>query len=117
LSQVPFFIVQVPPLAVEDRARLVDCAKNRQPFPRINAGLIKITEHGPVVWVGSDGLRHEDRFLLQEAGFSPQFSASLDKAHQQAQRFAYVLLDEYDSLEQALSGLSCFSASANRLPA
>jgi hypothetical protein len=117
VSQIPFFIVQVSPFATADRLRLVACAARRQAFPTVNAGLIRITEHGPVVWVGTTALREEDRFLLQEAGFSAAFTACLDKAQAQARRFAYVLLDEYDSLEQALSGLSCLSASANRLPA
>jgi len=117
VSQIPFFIVQVSPFANADRIRLVACAARRQTFPTVNAGLIKITEHGPVVWVGAVGLRQEDRFLLQEAGFSADFTACLDKAQAQARRFAYVLLDEYDSLDQALTGLSCLSASANRLPA
>jgi hypothetical protein len=116
VSQIPFFVVQVPPIGASDRARLQECAQSRR-FPLVNAGLIRITEHGPVVWVSPKGLREEDRFLLQEAGFSPQFSTVLDIAQNHAGRFAYVLLDEQPSFDQVLSALSPFSACVNRLPA
>jgi hypothetical protein len=108
LSHHSLYAVNAAHLEMRDVDRLKFCGLDH--FPRINAGMLGITEGGLLLWIGDEGLEERSAETLQEHGYSSALITLLDRVYEEERRFCYVLIvDEGGTVE----GLPTFESTSS----